>query len=419
MTSRGAWAGSVLLVLAALLSGCGGGARGGADAHAADPPAKRQIIFSVGGYLHPFGGREACSGLYSVDVDGGSLRRLTGPLWDANAAEPLAPTLGADPGLVGFVAYDRSAAYIFTYDLRSGRIDTLASVAPLVFGDEGAATPIAWGPGDERLLTLSKHGDGLAVERVERDGSMTEVISGFVFFPSWTPDGRVAYSVEARDGRWTVWTADETGDNARVLAGNASQAIWSPDGQRVAFFRPGDPNPDGVQVWVGDASGGAPRRVASHVAHANRGVVWSPDSNRILFVRKTAGSYAGEEVDAGNLYVKDVRTLHERLLRRRAIPVAWLPGGHQFLYLRARIVGGDSVFLLYRAALSGHADRLLATIAEADVDSGSFPVVQSLPAPVIPVSPAAGGASARFEIRPFSFHCLAALKRLRNSLASR
>ena len=400
--------------LAVLLTSCGDGT----SSHQSSSPTKRKIIFTVSGYLPPWSGREACSGLYAVNADGSGLVRLTGPLWDANAAEPLIPAQAGVPGLIGFTVVGRSgSAELFAMDTPTGRIDRITSVN-MFAGEVGFIPPIAWAPDGKSLLTLEKVGRRSVLQRVAVGGFAQPAAParGSAFFPSWSSNGTIGYSLARRDGTWSVWQTNWGGGNRRRVAANASDTKWSPDGRRFAFFRPGPLTLDGVELWVADRDGGNARRIARDVIHSIPGVVWSRDSERLLFVRRSSDSFYGQEYDAGDLFAKDVESGVERLVKRHVLPVGWFPNGREILFLRPLVINGDGVWRLYRSPLRGGRETLLTVIDDADAQLGSLPILQTQVADVVPVTRGAGGASERFEIRRFGFSCLGTLRRLRDSL---
>jgi tricorn protease len=79
-----------------------------------------------------------------------------------------------------------------------------------------------------------------------------------------------------------LWVADLDGKNVRRLTseqGAASNPVFSPDGQTIAFSAQYDGNPD---VYVVPVTGGSPKRLTSHPSpDIVRG--WTPDGKAVLF----------------------------------------------------------------------------------------------------------------------------------------
>lgn len=88
-------------------------------------------------------------------------------------------------------------------------------------------------------------------------------------------NGTIAYS--AGDA---VWVADPGGDTQRRLLADAIDPVWSPDGEFIAFVRPGSPD----EIWVAAADGSEERFVTAGFDPA-----WSPDGTRIAFDTERRG----------------------------------------------------------------------------------------------------------------------------------
>jgi tricorn protease len=86
-----------------------------------------------------------------------------------------------------------------------------------------------------------------------------------------------------------LWSVPREGGQARQLTtgGHESGAIFSPDGQRLAFTAEYDGNTD---VFIMPAAGGVPRRLTWHPG-ADVAVGWTPDGQRVLF-RSDREAYA-------------------------------------------------------------------------------------------------------------------------------
>ena len=87
-----------------------------------------------------------------------------------------------------------------------------------------------------------------------------------------------------------LWTVSRQGGMATRLtagAGMESNAVFSPDGNTLAFSGEYDGNTD---VFTLPVTGGVPKRVTYH-PDADRVVAWTPDGKRILF-RSTRESYS-------------------------------------------------------------------------------------------------------------------------------
>jgi Tol biopolymer transport system component len=159
------------------------------------------------------------------------------------------------------------------------------------------------------------------------------------FNPSWSADGKTI-----RYGRYLV-RADGTGQ-AKLPRNLPLAGAWSPDGQRIAFavVPRGFGQRTGLGLWVMNADGSNPRRLARNAASSDP--AWSPDGRRIAF-RRFDGQFDGS---AGNsdLFVVNADGSGLRRLTRHAANArprsalfrwfAWSPDGRTIAFLREREV---------------------------------------------------------------------------------
>lgn len=104
--------------------------------------------------------------------------------------------------------------------------------------------------------------------------------------PRISPDGRrIVYTrqwVDAVNDRKVsaIWIMDADGGRNRTLL-EGSSPVWSPDGTRIAYLAPGDP--EGSQIWVRwmDAEGATTQITRLERAPSN--LEWSPDGQWIAF----------------------------------------------------------------------------------------------------------------------------------------
>lgn len=176
----------------------------------------------------------------------------------------------------------------------------------------------------------------------------------------FSPDGRRVAFVSQRDepqgSDVVVATLNgERMEDVRNLTPNASGAVsldvtpaWSPDGSQIAFAS----NRDGsdFKLWVMQADGSQVRQLTTAGAHADVFPTWSPDGKLIAFQRRsgdryrigflpaTGGSPAFFEFD-DNAYAP-----------------AWSPDGHRIAFVGR--VGGEYDIHLRDASGSGPITRI-------------------------------------------------------------
>jgi Tol biopolymer transport system component len=225
-------------------------------------------------------GNASTQGLYVVDADGSSLRRLTSTI----AVSPAWSTDGSR------LAY-RTGGDIWV-------IDADGSAQRAVATDQGQQVGIPeWQPHGSLILYERTTSNGIDVRLVDADagGPRTLVSTHGFAVPQWSPDGkRVAYA----DGRVEVATL--TGDVRAVSDVLATAAVaWSPDGRTIAFdgrrpfttmpSRFGPPTMASIYVAHVDGTGTqrltGPLRDQWEDGAADRSPVWWPDGSRLLFDR--------------------------------------------------------------------------------------------------------------------------------------
>jgi gamma-glutamyltranspeptidase len=109
--------------------------------------------------------------------------------------------------------------------------------------------------------------------------------------PAWAPDGaHVALSL-----RDQLWVVDANGGGARAVARWPARReaverdpAWSPDGRTLAFAARLDET--GFDLYLVDARGGAPRRVAA-LPGDQRWPSWTPDG-RLVFASRAGGPWS-------------------------------------------------------------------------------------------------------------------------------
>jgi Tol biopolymer transport system component len=105
--------------------------------------------------------------------------------------------------------------------------------------------------------------------------------SGWVADVSKARSSLLMVSGDDDTGGWAgpLWSVPIPAGGARKLGLDATGALWSPDGQRLAFSRLGRPS----QLGVARADGTEPKILFEAQAPALSLVAWSPDSRRLRF----------------------------------------------------------------------------------------------------------------------------------------
>jgi dipeptidyl aminopeptidase/acylaminoacyl peptidase len=95
-----------------------------------------------------------------------------------------------------------------------------------------------------------------------------------------SPSGmRIAFTRREAARRGDIWLIDpERGVTTRLTRNNASNAIWSPDGQRVAYARNAPPN-----IFVKNVDGTGQEERLTESGNSQQLCDWSPDGRFVLY----------------------------------------------------------------------------------------------------------------------------------------
>ena len=200
-------------------------------------------------------------GLFTIDPQSGERTDIT------NEGDVTALAWSRDGSRL---AYAGSAIHVV--ELPTGRSTTLSDAL-------GSVDTLAWSPDGSGLLVDSFARDHVLLTVLDTDGSdqrtLLEAAQGEgPGAPAWSPDGnRIAYATQPQKKGVTrghfsfeVWVIGADGsDPTRIFAGECcigdwDGPIWSPDGERVAFFDDADLS---YGTWlVANADGsGEPQRI--------------------------------------------------------------------------------------------------------------------------------------------------------------
>lgn len=104
--------------------------------------------------------------------------------------------------------------------------------------------------------------------------------------PQLSPDGKqVIFTrrwVDKLNDRWesSLWIMNADGSRQRHLV-DGSNAVWSPDGTRIAYLAKGEPS--GTQIWVRFMDGDAAPTQITRLTQTPSDVEWAPDSKSLAF----------------------------------------------------------------------------------------------------------------------------------------
>jgi len=154
-----------------------------------------------------------------------------------------------------------------------------------LYGHKGYLWEPTWSPDGRRIaFTCYVNGRG-QIYLMYADGSGVANISSNEYCDrssAWSPDGRKITFVSGRDGDWEIYVMNADGSSQKRLtesAGMDERASWSPDGKQLAFEseRGGD-----TDIFVMATDGSNQRSVTNLPGH-ELDPAWSPDGKRIAF----------------------------------------------------------------------------------------------------------------------------------------
>lgn len=181
---------------------------------------------------------------------------------------------------------------LFVVDLEGGEPEQVTSTP-----DRCESEP-TWTPDGAELVYVSGpcggEPDGLFAIGVEGGTERSLVAGGG--WPDVGPDGRLLYTAPVPGKPWYVqrlWVSELDGSNPRDVTPDgfetASEATWSPEGDRIAFVSAAgdmasdDPVDWNEDVYVMDADGSDPQRLTTTPGNDHWPPSWSPDGRHLVY----------------------------------------------------------------------------------------------------------------------------------------
>jgi len=266
------------------------------------------------------------SAIYVMNADGSGVQRLTTGSGGVSGAGGFGTfsygslAWSPDARLIAYVGGDYGNLGIFVTNA-----DGSGNLRRLARNVHGNFAPPAWSPDGRRVAFVGQRRGNVDIYVVNTDGTGQRRLTssaGRDSKPTWSPDGRrIAY-----ESRWQVYVMNADGSGQRRLTNNGGRNFapaWSPDGKRIVFERrrvgrerygtcPGCGNATTFEVYVMNADGSDARKLAQDAAQP----VWSPDGRKIAFekIRKRPG-YPSSKTD---IYVMNADGSGQRNLTRHA-----------------------------------------------------------------------------------------------------
>jgi Tol biopolymer transport system component len=267
---------------------------------------------------------QARDGIYVVNVDGTSQRRLSSSTWIGDL------DWSPDGRQVAYAAADG----IYVVRLTGARpVRITHSTGSSLDSDMGPR----WSPTDavlafERYRERSGHGEDIAV--MNADGSNQRVLTGGIGtrgLGTWAPTGRrLTYDAwngtyDDSDSGWDIYLVDADGTGRRALMRTRAydvDPVWSTGGAKIAF-RSKPANGGGWDIHVIDPSGRRHRNLTRSRRYDGQ-PAWSLDGKRILFVSARTGN---SEIYVMSATGRDPTPLTATPAGTRNSAPAWSPAG--------------------------------------------------------------------------------------------
>jgi TolB protein len=212
--------------------------------------------------------------LYVMDYDGDSPKRLT----DDKSID-LLPRFSPDGGRLAYTSYKDGNPDLFMLDLETGRAITVSD-------EQGLNVAGGFSPdGSKLLMTLSR---GKSPNLYLKDLS-TGAVERLTFHfgadstPTFSPDARQVAFVSDRSGNPQIYVLNLANKQARRLTNLnwCDSPAWSPTGEWIAFAGRAN-RKDKMDVFLVDVTGGQIRQL-THGEGSNEDPTWSPDGRLLAF----------------------------------------------------------------------------------------------------------------------------------------
>jgi Tol biopolymer transport system component len=263
------------------------------------------------------------SDIYAVDLSGRNLHRLTPATEGTSYESPSWSPDGRKIAFSGTACEDNCPPQISILDRASRRIRSLHSCVSSAerpsFAPDGRRLVFIGGDWNE-VYTVAADGSGL--KRLTDDGAAHDQAV-------WSPDGsKIAYTRQQPNGRWDIYLMNADGSGKTALTRTSvseEQPAWSPDGKKLAFVRQARGHWSIYVMRVGTTNA---RKISRGNAD-EQNPACSPDGKRIAFVRTHGARIL--------IYVSRLDGRGAKQLRTRSAASynpAWAPDGKTIAFVR-------------------------------------------------------------------------------------
>ena len=178
------------------------------------------------------------------------------------------------------------------------------------------------------FLFLSKSPGGATSSPKNVNYTQMTKLSGAEIFPSLSPDGKTFLYSSRAEGNWDIFFQRVGGMNSINLTkdskANNLQAVYSPDGNQIAFRS----DRDGGGIFLMGATGENVRRLTDFGFYPS----WSPDGKEIVFSSENFEEPMNRGIFS-HLWIVNVATSEKRkIIEQDAIQPNWSPSGARIAF---------------------------------------------------------------------------------------